>query len=549
MDSGGRSGKGIIYCKPQTTDKDWYSAGIKAPKLEGLEGINFSITTKNKEARDYFNQGLMLSYGFNHAEAARSFYEAMRIDSTCAMCYWGYAYVLGPNYNGGMEEDNYERAYNAAQKAMTLTGNSTKLESELIQALSYRYAKAPPGDRSYLDIAYSQAMKKVYDKYSTNPDVGALYAESLMNLHPWDLYEKNKEPKSWTPEIIATLEHLIKANPKHPGAHHFYIHAVEASAYPEKGLKSAKILETLVPRAGHLVHMPSHIYIKTGDYHLGSLANIEAVKADSTYITSCHAQGVYPLSYYPHNYHFLAATATLEGNSQLAWMAAKKVQVNTAKDIMRQPGWGTLQHYYTIPYYVAVKFGMWDAILEQPMPDLDLIYPQAVLHYARGMAFLGKNNLSEAKRELGKLRDIAKDTSLKSLTVWDINTSYDLLQIATNLLSAEVAAHKKQYQQAVSMMNKAIAVEDQLNYNEPPDWFFSVRHHLGAVYIKAGMFSEAEKVYRDDLQTWRKNGWALIGLYNVLNVQKNEKEATNVKGEFDRAWQYADKMITSSSPL
>ncbi len=546
-DSGGFSGKGIIHCKPQTTDKDWYSAGTKAPKLEGLKGINFSITTKNKEARDYFNQGLMLSYGFNHAEAARSFYEAIQIDPSCAMCHWGYAYVLGPNYNGGMEEDNFEKAYNAAQKAMTLADNSTKLEKELIQALSYRYTKVPTKDRSNLDIAYSQAMKKVYDKYPANPDVGALYAESLMDLHPWDLYEKNKEPKSWTPEIIATLEHLIRANPKHPGAHHFYIHAVEASAYPEKGLKSAEILETLVPGAGHLVHMPSHIYINTGDYHLGSLANIKAVKADSTYITSCHAQGVYPLSYYPHNYHFLAATATLEGNSQLAWMAAKKVQVNTAKDIMRQPEWGTLQHYYTIPYYVAVKFGMWDTILEQPMPDLDLIYPQAVLHYARGMAFLGKNNLSAAKKELDKLNDIAKDTSLKSLTVWDINTSYDLLQIASNLLSAEIASHKKQYQQAISMMNKAIAIEDQLNYNEPPDWFFSVRHHLGAVYIKAGMFSEAEKVYWDDLQTWRKNGWALIGLYNAL--KKNAKEATNIKEEFDRAWQYADKIITSSSPL
>lgn len=548
-ESVGSNGKRIIHCKPQTTDKDWYSTGTKAPKLEGLEGINFSITTKSKEAQDYFNQGLMLSYGFNHAEAARSFYEAMRIDSTCAMCHWGYAYVLGPNYNGGMEEDNFERAYDAAQKAITLADNSTKLEKELIQALSYRYAKEPPEDRSDLDIAYSQAMRKVYDKYATNPDVGALYAESVMDLHPWDLYEKNKEPKSWTPEIVAILEHLMKANPKHPGAHHFYIHAVEASAYPEKGLKSAKILETLVPGAGHLVHMPSHIYINTGDYHSGSIANIEAVKADSTYITSCHAQGVYPLSYYPHNYHFLAATATLEGNSQLAWMAAKKVQVNTAKDIMRQPAWGTLQHYYTVPYYVAVKFGMWDTILEQPIPDLDLIYPQAVLHYARGMAFLGKNNLAEAKKELRILNDIAKDTSLKSLTVWDINTSYDLLQIASNLLSAEVASHKKQYQQSISMMNKAIAIEDQLNYNEPPDWFFSIRHHLGAVYIKAGMFSEAEKVYRDDLQTWRKNGWALMGLYNALNAQKNVKNATNVKEEFDRAWLYADKMITSSSPL
>lgn len=549
-ESVGSNGKGIIHCRPQTTDKDWYSAKTKAPKLEGLEGINFSITTKSKEAQEYFNQGLMLSYGFNHAEAARSFYEAIRIDSTCAMCHWGFAYVLGPNYNGGMEKDNFERAYQSAQKAMTLSQNCTNIEKDLIQALSYRYAKEPPEDRSGLDLAYSQAMKKVNDKYADNPDAGALYAESLMNLHPWDLYEKNsKAPKSWTPEIVTTLEQLIKKNPKHPGAHHFYIHAVEASAYPEKGLQSAKILETLVPGAGHLLHMPSHIYINTGDYHSGSLANIKAVKADSSYITSCHAQGVYPLAYYPHNYHFLAATATLEGNSQLAWTAAKKVQINTAKDIMKQPEWGTLQHYFTIPYYVAVKFRMWDTILAEPMPDSDLIYPQAVLHYARGMAFLGKDNLPEAENELHKLNGITKDTSLKSLTVWDINTSYDLLQIAGNLLSGEIAAYKKQYQQAIIMMNKAVAKEDELNYNEPPDWFFSVRHHLGAVYIKAGMFPEAEKIYIKDLQTWRKNGWALVGLYNSLNAQKKLAEAKDIKKEFNRAWQYADKMITSSSPL
>ncbi len=549
-ESVGSNGKGIIHCRPQTTDKDWYSAKTKAPKLEGLEGINFSITTKSKEAQEYFNQGLMLSYGFNHAEAARSFYEAIRIDSTCAMCHWGFAYVLGPNYNGGMEKDNFERAYQSAQKAMTLSQNCTNIEKDLIQALSYRYAKEPPEDRSGLDLAYSQAMKKVNDKYADNPDAGALYAESLMNLHPWDLYEKNsKAPKSWTPEIVTTLEQLIKKNPKHPGAHHFYIHAVEASAYPEKGLQSAKILETLVPGAGHLLHMPSHIYINTGDYHSGSLANIEAVKADSSYITSCHSQGVYPLAYYPHNYHFLAATATLEGNSQLAWTAAKKVQINTAKDIMKQPEWGTLQHYFTIPYYVAVKFRMWDTILAEPMPCSDLIYPQAVLHYARGMAFLGKNNLPEAENELHKLNGITKDTSLKSLTVWDINTSYDLLQIAGNLLSGEIAAYKKQYQQAIIMMNKAVAKEDELNYNEPPDWFFSVRHHLGAVYIKAGMFPEAEKIYIKDLQTWRKNGWALVGLYNSLNAQKKLEAAKDIKIEFNRVWQFADKMITSSSPL
>ncbi len=313
------------HCAPQTSDEDWYTAGTKAPFFKGLDGVNFNISTRNKETQDYFNQGLMLSYGFNHAEAARSFYEAARQDTTCAMAYWGYAYVLGPNYNAGMEDDQYERAFLALQKARSLSAGCTEKEQLLIEALTHRYTEKPPADRIPLDVAFSNAMKTVYEKYPDDADISALYAESLMNLHPWDLYDKKtREPKPWTPEIVAVLEQLIKLHPGHPAAPHFYIHAVESSKHPERGLESAERLRTLVPGSGHLVHMPSHIYIRTGDYHLGSLANIEAIKTDSSYITACHAQGVYPLSYYPHNYHFLSATATLEGNSTLAWMAAKK---------------------------------------------------------------------------------------------------------------------------------------------------------------------------------------------------------------------------------
>lgn len=323
----------VMACAPQTTDKAWYSAETKAPKLKGLEGIDFKVNTNNKEAQEYFNQGMMLSYGFNHAEAARSFFEATRLDSTCAMAHWGFAYVLGPNYNAGMEEDNYQRAYQASQKALSLAGNCSQKEKALIQALTFRYRPEAPKDRSHLDSAYSSAMKKVYDTYSTDPDVSALYAESLMDMHPWDMYDKKtKEPRPWAPEIVAVLEKLIKQYPKHPGAPHFYIHAVEASKTPERGLASANLLMSLVPGSGHLVHMPSHIYIWTGDYHLGTLANVEAVKVDSAYITACHAQGAYPLAYYPHNYHYLSATATFEGNLKLAWAAAKKVQEKTAKD-------------------------------------------------------------------------------------------------------------------------------------------------------------------------------------------------------------------------
>jgi tetratricopeptide (TPR) repeat protein len=546
------AGSAIVYScyNSKTTDKAWYSDGRKAPRLKGLQGIDFRISTKDQEAQAYFNQGMMLAYGFNHAEAARSFYEATRLDSTCAMAYWGYAYVLGPNYNAGMEKDNFERAYDAATKSVKYSGNVSDKEKALIQALAVRYAKPAPTDRKQLDIAYAEAMKKVYEQYSTDPDIGALYAEALMDLHPWDLYDKKtKAPKSWTPAILAVLEHLMTVNPKHPGAHHFYIHAVEASARPEKALASAKLLETLVPGSGHLVHMSSHIYINTGDYHQGSLVNLAAIKADSNYFTACHAQGAYPLSYYPHNYHFLAATAALEGNAALAWMAANKMQRDSDTGIMRMPGWGTLQHYYTMPYYIAVKFAMWDSILKLPSPAAHLVYPRVIWHFARGMAFLGKNDLSNANNEMSDLSRLAADTTLQALTIWDINTTADLVQIAARVLAAEIGVKQKKWQQSIALLEEAVRLEDNLNYNEPPDWLFSVRHHLGAVLLKAGKYSEAEKVYRRDLQTWRNNGWGLIGLYNALLLQKKNEEAASVRSLFEKSWHYANIKIASSSPL
>jgi len=546
----GKETQAIGCASPATNDKAWYTSGKKAPKLPGLEGIDFKITTSSKEAQEYFAQGMMLAYGFNHAEAARSFFEASRLDSNCAMAYWGFAYVLGPNYNAGMEEDNFQRAYEAAGKARSLSKNCTPREAALIEALTARYAAEPPANRSPLDIAYAAAMKKVYTQFPDDPDIGALYAEAMMDMHPWDLYDKKtKASRAWTPELLATLEHLMKVNPKHPGAHHFYIHALEASATPERALASAKLLETMVPGSGHLLHMPSHIYINTGDYHQGSLSNIEAAKVDSIYTTVCHAQGAYPLGYYPHNNHFLVATAALEGNSRLAWETARKLQDHTAKEVMREPGWGTLQHYYTIPYYTAVKLSMWDTILAITPPANDLVYPRAIWHYARGMAYLGKNDVAKAQKEMDSLRVLASDTTLKYITIWNINTTADLAQIASRVLAGGIAAKQGQLPRSISLLQEAVAMEDHLNYNEPPDWFFSVRHHLGAVLLKAGKYAEAEKLYREDLQTWRRNGWALIGLYNALALQKKNEEAQKTKAAFEEAWKYADNKITSSSSI
>jgi tetratricopeptide (TPR) repeat protein len=523
----------ITHCTlPQVHDEAWYSSGKTAPLLNGLEGLSFPVSTTNDTAALYFQQGLMLCYGFNHAEAARSFFEATRRDSTFAMAYWGLAYTMGANINAAMSEDLLPKAREAIQKAQVHAQNASEVEKGMINALATRYAEAKPAEEEY-----AQAMKKVYLAHPTLPDVAALYAESLMNLHPWDLY-RNKVEQPWTGEILTLLEYLIKKNPLHPGAHHFYIHAVEASPTPEKALASAKLLESLVPGSGHLVHMPSHIYINTGDYHQGTLTNLKAIQIDSLYTTTCHAQGAYPLSYFPHNYHFLTATATLEGNSTLAWSAAKKLQSKISTAIMREEGWGTLQHYYSIPYYVGVKFALWEDILALPKPDLP--YPKAIWHYARGMALAGKMDLPKAKAELDSLEILSKNTDIEALTIWDINGCSSLTAIATLVLKAELEKAQDRPAKAIAYLKEAVALEDKLNYNEPPDWFFSVRHHLGAAQLQAKQYAAAEKTFNEDLKIWKKNGWALSGLKKALSAQGKNSEATATNRKLEEAWQHAD---------
>ena len=537
-----------LGCAPITTDREWYAFDNKAPLFEDLGSLHYPIVTQNKLLQKYFNQGLILAYGFNHAEAARSFYYATKLDPDCAMAYWGYAYVLGPNYNAGMENDNYERAFEAIQKALELSReNDTEKERKLIGATAKRYVKEPLEDRSQLDIDYSNALAILTKQYPNDADIGTLYAESLMNLHKWDLYTKEGEPKEWTPKIISTLERIIDEYPEHPGAHHFYIHAVESSNTPEKGLKSARLFDDgLVPNAGHLVHMSSHIYIRTGDYRKGTLANINAIKVDSGYVAACNAQGVYPLSYFPHNQHFMAATATLEGNSKLALYAADAVASNANKQLMKEPGWGTIQHYYTIPFYVYVKFGKWDKILQMENEVTELDYPQAIYHYARGMAYMGKDKIDSAKAELKSLRRIAANQKLKEITIWDINSVYDLVQIAEKVLSAEVSLRDENHLRSLTPLKEAIDIEDSLNYNEPPDWFFSVRHYLGAAQLEHGLYKDAVKTYKEDLQKLPKNGWALKGLTLAYSKLKDSSKLTASNERFREAWATADVELNAS---
>ena len=534
---------------PEVTDKSWYTSGKKAPLFSGLEGLHFTISTKKAEAQNYFNQGLILSFGFNHAEAARSFFEATRQDPKCAMSWWGFAYVLGPNYNAGMEKDNFQRAFDAVTKANSYAASCTNKEKDLIEALTHRYANDTTIARSALDSSYAVAMRKVYKKYPKDVTIGSLFAEALMDTHPWNLWNKDGTAQPWTPEIMAVLKKCLQLEPKHMGANHFYIHATEMSQHAEEAAASADLLRNLVPGSGHLVHMPSHTYIRTGRYHDGVLANQKAVLVDSLYLESCHAQGVYPLAYYPHNYHFISACATLSGESKVALKGALATANHAHKKLLREPEWSTLQHYYSIPWYVEVKLGLWKEIQRTMPPEKDLKYPLVIWHYAQGMALLSQNKIADAKQHLNSMKKIMKDPKLQELTIWGINSVFDLCVIASKTLEGEINAKEKNYGKAISLLKEAVAKEDALNYDEPPDWFFSVRHHLGAILINAGKSREAIKIYEEDLKTFRENGWALKGLMNAYEKLGDKKKYNETKSRFESGWKYADIKINASRIL
>lgn len=538
---------GLVMCAPATTDKAWYDNREKAPLFDSLGDWSFPVTTTNALVQRYCDQGLTLAYGFNHAEAARSYDYARRLDPNCAMAHWGYAYVLGPNYNAGMEADNYERAYAAVREAQRLVARQgTDLEKALITALAERYTATSPEDRRPLDSAYAVALEKVYARFPTNDDVGTLYAEALMDLHPWDLYDSAGAPRPWTPEIVTELEKILARTPGHPGANHLYIHAVEASSRPERGLASAGRFDAgLVPGSGHLVHMPSHIYLRTGDYHLGSLANLRSVEVDSNYITACRAQGVYPLAYHPHNYHFLAATATLEGKMGWAVDAARRIARHSDNALLGEPGWGGLQQFTTIPDLVDVKFERWQAIFERPDVAADLPYPRSIQHYARGLAYLGTNQPGRAARELKKLRALINDDRIETIRV-GVNTAGPLVQIAERVLTGEIAAQEQDWSVATAALEEAIAFEDDLSYIEPPDWFFSVRQRLGAILLEAGDHGRAVQVYTEDLSRFPRNGWALSGLVAAYRGQGLTEQALEADAALQEAWRYAEVELSGS---
>ncbi|MDJ0683039.1 MAG: hypothetical protein QNJ18_24645 [Xenococcaceae cyanobacterium MO_167.B52] len=516
----------------------------KVPLFKGIGNQHHAITTDSQEAQRYFDQGLVLAYGFNHAEAARSFREAIKLDSDCAMCYWGLAYVLGPNINAAMEDDAVSESYQAMEKALKFAENSIPVEQAYINALAERYKDQVVEERSFLDRNYANAMRKVAQNYPDDLDAATIFAEALMDTMPWDYWTEKQEPKPETQEVLTTLESVLQRNPNHIEANHLYIHAVEA-AYPDQAIAAADRLGTLVPGSGHLVHMPSHIYIRVGRYHDAVDANEKALAVDRDYLTQPHAQGIYPLAYVPHNHHFLWFAATLEGNSKLATKAGKSIAEMVNSEMMREPGMGTLQQYYSIPLLTMIRFGQWDDILATPQPEADLKYPIGVWHYARGMAYTAKGKLTAAEQELQSLTLLAKAPELATVTIWDINTTQDILKLAQEVLAGELSAKEGNYEQAVASLRKAVKLEDKLNYDEPADWSTPTRQYLGAVLLDAKFPIEAEQVYREDLAIYPNNGWSLWGLAQSLKLQGKESEAKSVEQQFNSAWQYADTDVSS----
>ena len=518
---------------------------LQAPLFSDLGSYSAPITTDEPMAQRFFDQGLTLTYGFNHAEAIRSFREAVRLDPECAMCYWGIAFALGPNINMSMVEDAQPEAYGAAQKAWQLAGNSTPREQAFIRALVNRYVPPPVKDRSALDRAFSDAMREVARQFPDDAEAQTLFAESLMDLSPWDYWMANGEPKPATREMLTVLERVLAANPNHPGANHLYIHVVEASTSPERAEAAADRLGPLAPGAGHLVHMPSHIYIRVGRYHDAAVANIKAGEADTSYIAQCQAQGVYPLLYHPHNWHFLWASATFAGQKQWAERGALRTRELMGTHRHDDPMFGPyIQHFWLAPLYHQVRFAEWEQILASSEPE-NLPYTRAIWHYARGMAYAGKGNLKAARKELAAMQPYVDDPALPAVMVSVRNNAHQLAAIARLVLTGTIEARDRKYERAIASLTEAMQLEDALGYNEPEDWHYPVRQILGAVQLDAGNAVAAERSYRDELARHRENGWSLFGLQQSLVAQERTAEAAAVGQRLTMAWEHADIQLTA----
>ncbi|HEY3197135.1 MAG TPA: tetratricopeptide repeat protein [Nitrospirales bacterium] len=509
---------------------------VSEPLFDNLGSLQHPITTRDPLAQKYFDQGMRLIFAFNHEEAIRSFEQAARLDPDAAMAYWGIALALGPNINAPMQREQKPRAYEAIQKARAHASHVTPRERDYIDALTVRYSLSSDADRSELDRIYANAMRAHSKKHPEDPDAAALFAESLMDLRPWDFWTNEGRPQPGTAEIVEVLEGVLIRHPNHPGACHYYIHAVEASRHPERALPCAQRLPALMPGAGHLVHMPAHIYIRVGMYEEAVERNIHAVATDRHYLEGRTLSGGYPLGYYPHNIHFLGMALTMQGRSEEAIKASRDLMGAVSLDAIRAAP--NMESFLPTPLFALARFGRWEEILREPAPAPDLSYTTALWHYARGLAFTAKGQLDQANVELRQLEANAKMERVDRIV--GNNRAKTVLDIAKHVLSGNINARAGKLDEAIAHFKEAVRLQDQLRYYEPPDWYYPVRESLGTLLLLAGRPADAEAVFREDLRRTPENPWSLFGLGRSLRAQKADTEAAAIEDRFRLAWRRAD---------
>ncbi len=517
-----------------------------APLFEHLGAYTRLISTRNSLAQRYFSQGLILTYGFNHAEARRSFLAALNLDPKCAICAWGAGLVLGPNINLAMQEADNAEAYRMAQESQRLASGASAVERALIQALAVRYQPQWTSDRSALDRAYADAMRQVARDFPKDPDVLALLAESLMDLYPWNYWEAGGVARNETREAIAAIQQAIALQARHPGALHFMIHLME-EVRPQDGVAAADALRGLVPDAGHLVHMPGHIYLRVGRYADSLKINIEAGKADESYINQCQVQGFYAIGYHPHNWHFVAVSASLLGNREQAMLGAEKTGHLMHGKAYGDPVMGlTVQHFAMIPMMTAARLGLWDKVLATPAPSQAGDYAAGLAHFARGLALSARGDGVAARAELAALQKILAISELANAYVSVRNTAKGILAVGERYLAGDLLLRERQYDEAIAALRQAVVNEDALGYNEPEDWNNPARLLLGTAYLEAGQPANAEIAFRGDLTRHPENGWALFGLERSQRAMGNEAGAAETQRRFTAAWSRADVALTDA---
>lgn len=514
-----------------------------APLFDGMSDYQMPITTDSADAQRYFDQGMVLSFAFNHAESIRSFRAAQTLDPSCAMCFWGEALATGPNINVTskgkviMSAADRKAAFAALSQAEALKAAVSPRERAYIDALAQRYNGNPDTPREPLDLAWAAAMGELAGQYPEDMTAAAIYAEALMNTMPWNYWSDDGIAKPETSAVIDSLDRVLVKEPDHPLALHLYIHALEASNDPGRAEAAADRLANLVPGAGHLVHMPSHIYYRIGRYNDAAEANIKAADVDEAYIASCNAQGFYPALYYPHNIHFLWAASTMQGQSALSIESARRVVANVRVEQVK--AFPTVEFFRTVPLLSLVRFGKWDEILAEPHPHEGFMFAKSIWHYARGVAFSAQGQTSDAKAELGALIPLKDDVSVRFLDSRDYPGSM-LVGIAIELLQGEIAYRQGDYDIAIEHFEQAVATQDLLPYTEPPFWYYPTRQSLGAALLANGQLTESEAVFRRDLELYPHNGWSMFGLAQSLEAQGKSDEADDMRHHFDAAWQFAD---------